>query len=427
MENIWPVIIGLFLLVLAFVVWEWLKGQEAKILISAYGDLQENRILIDLINEFRKKYPDVQVELERFPFNEYAQKVLNAINRGSGPDVAFLELAHFSDFYFNQVLEPLNPFVEADRLDMKAYYPQIVDQFTVDRHLYALPRDTAPICMVYYNKKAFDEAGVPYPKDDWNWDQFVETAKKVMKTDAGGQVTRWGFVEGWAMLDAWVYDAGGSFVDNAKHPTRWTFTSDPDSLRGARFRWDLIHKHKVMPPPSIWSGADDVEGVEMFIDERAAMILFGLWKTPRFREIRNFQWDAAMIPRDPNGHLDFNLSGSAYGIPKASRNKKAAWKFMRFISSEEGARKLAEAGLAQPALMKIAESPLFLDGKDPQNKKMLLEAMKYGKCVCLSKNWLQVRGIIETGLQEAWEGKVSIEEAIERLKPLLEKNPPRTL
>ncbi len=52
--------------------------------------------------------------------------------------------------------------------------------------------------------------GVPYPTDDWTIEDFVATAKKVMKKDSSGKVTRWGFIDDWVMPDAWIYDFGGS-------------------------------------------------------------------------------------------------------------------------------------------------------------------------------------------------------------------------
>ena len=335
-----------------------------------------------------------------------------------------MDSVHYTGLVFKNILEPVYPYFLNDHLKLTDYYPQLVDRFFLNGFLNAVPRDAAPVCMVYYNKKAFDEAGIPYPSDEWNWDKLAETAKKTMKVDASGHVLRWGIVEDWAMLEAWVYSAGGSFVDNIKSPTRWTFTEDRDTLRGLQFRWDLIHKHRVLPPPSVCTGFNDRDGGEMFANGRVAMFLSGLWKTPRFREIRDFEWDAAMIPRDSLGHLDYGISGSAYGLSKASRNKETAWKFIRFVSGDYGIRLLAESGLSQPALMQIANSPAFLDQKDPKNKKLLLEAMKRGKFSPLCKNWPEVKILIDDEFTGVWEGKRSIQEALDRLRPVLEKRPP---
>jgi multiple sugar transport system substrate-binding protein len=426
MSNDWPYLIGLAALLIAFNAWFFLRNRKTRILVSSYGDIQENRILINLISVFREKNPEIQVDLVRYNWGEYTREVLGSTQRGTGPDVVTMEVTHYTDFLFDGLLEPLNHYFMSDGLDINAYYPQVVDRFFHDGYLNAVPRDTAPVCMVYYNKKAFDEAKLPYPRDDWDWDQFVETAKKLKKVDPAGKVVRWGFVEGWTMTEAWVYDAGGSYVDEIKKPTRWTFCQDRNTLKGLQFRWDLIHKHKVMPPPSVWVGNNDIDSAEMFASGRAAMILFGLWKTPQFREIEGFQWDAAMIPREPSGHVDFNLGGTAYGIPKTTRNMKAAWKFVKFVSSEEGTKKLAEDGLSQPALMKVANSADFLDDKPPLNKKLVLAAMKHGKYAPLCRNWFDIKAILDRELTAAWEGKETILEALDRLRPMLESQPPQS-
>ncbi|HJT25696.1 MAG TPA: hypothetical protein VJ873_14060, partial [bacterium] len=93
----------------------------------------------------------------------------------------------------------------------------------------------------------------------------------------------------------------------------------------------------------------------------------------------------------------------------------------------EGEKRLAATGLAQPALMAEVNSPVFLDGKDPQNKKMVIEAMKYVKYNPMCKNWTEVHdSIIGPELDKVWNGTETAAEAMEHLKPLLEKNPPQT-
>ena len=57
-----------------------------------------------------------------------------------------------------------------------------------------LPKDTAPFACVYYNKDLFDAAGLPYPKDDWDWDEFLNVAQQLTQRDAQGKITQWGFL-----------------------------------------------------------------------------------------------------------------------------------------------------------------------------------------------------------------------------------------
>lgn len=45
---------------------------------------------------------------------------------------------------------------------------------------------------LFYNKDLFDKFGVPYPKDGWTWDDALETAKKMTRTDGGVQYRGFG-------------------------------------------------------------------------------------------------------------------------------------------------------------------------------------------------------------------------------------------
>ncbi len=57
-----------------------------------------------------------------------------------------------------------------------------------------MPKDTSPVG-IFFNKGLFDKFGVPYPpEDEWTWDQFAETVKKLTKdTDGDGKTDVWGF------------------------------------------------------------------------------------------------------------------------------------------------------------------------------------------------------------------------------------------
>lgn len=396
--------------------------------VSSWGTPEENQILSDLIADYNKAHPGITVQLDRIPFGEYVTKLLTQVAGGEAPDVIFVEVNNFVDLYLRGALEPLNPYIQKDHVDLSGYYPQVVDRFTVDGQTYVIPRDTAPIGCIFYNKKAFDEAGVPYPTDDWDWATFVADGKKLVKRAPSGQVTRWGFIDEWPLFDAWVYDAGGSFTDNVKHPTKWTFATDPATEKGIQFRADLMNKYKFMLPPASLTAMGGMGTSDMFVNGSVAMYLSGLWPTPRFRQqIKDFKWDVVMLPKNNEGFRAFSTGGSGYGILKISKHKQEAWDVIKFISGEEGEKRLAATGLAQPALMADVNSPMFLDGKDPQNKKMVIDAMKYVKYNPMCKNWTEVHdSIIGPELDKVWSGTETAAEAMEHLRPLLEKNPPQT-
>lgn len=414
----------------ALVLFFFLKARsnprESSLLVFAWGDIGENQVLNDLLDDFMTANPLVSVTLQRTPYGQYTQTVLDSV-KGSGPDVIFVEVNNFADLLYQKVLEPLDPYIKKDGLNTADFYPAVLDRFTSKKQTYVIPRDTAPWCLVYYNKSAFDEAGVPYPNDNWTWDEFVQTARNVQKTGVSGEVLRWGFIDDKPLPSAWIFSAGGAFADDVHQPTRWTFADDPGVFQGVQFRHDLIHKHKVSLAPSKIPGFTVSEGSDMFRFGTAAMYLSGLKWTPQFREIKNFKWDVVLLPKGPRGDRAFSTGGSGYGISSHSKNKQTAWKLVKYLTGEAGEQKRLASGLSQPALRKMAYSNLFLDGKDPSNKKILVDAVEHVKYFPLCGNWQEVENLITDGLAKVWEGTESPQTAMSKLRLLLLDHPPRVI
>jgi ABC-type glycerol-3-phosphate transport system substrate-binding protein len=180
-----------------------------------------------------------------------------------------------------------------------------------------------------------------------------------------------------------------------------------------------------MPAPANLAQQGGVGTGDMFMNGTAAMFLSGCWRIPVFREnIKNFKWDVAMFPKGPNGERALVGGGSGYGIVSSSKHKKEAWQLVSFLSSPEGQGRFATTGLIQPARIAVAQSPVFLDGKDPANKKLLLQAVDYALAYPMATNWREVyQGIITPILQKVWIGSDTPEAAIGKLTEELKKHP----
>ena len=395
--------------------------------ISAWGDIQEKTVLLEIIEEFKKENPGIRVVLRHYHYNEYVPKNLADLAEGQGSDILVMEIANFPELFYSGVLEPLDPFFKKENWDMGSYYPKMVESFTVGGKVYGIPRDAAPLCVVYYNKKAFRESGESYPSKFWNWHDFRKAAQNLTVVNRHGETARWGVVEQWPMISPWVHGMGGSFADNVNKPSRWTFASDPCTALGMQFRADLILKDKSMP---LLTDAKEIGGVKtwyLFAQGTAAMFISGIWKTAYFQEtIKDFDWDIALLPKGPGGNGKYTLGGTAYGITRKSRNKKWAWKLVKFITGKEGARKMAATGVAQPALMEVANSPFFLGSKIPASKSLMLDAVDFSSPTPFCSNWGKIQTIISEEFSRVWRGEETIPNAMARLKPILEKNPPQT-
>jgi len=342
--------------------------------VAFWGGPDEIGIINDIIYRWQIEHPEIEVKLEHNPYRGYVDKLLTRIAGGGSPDIICTEVDLFVTFQSKDVLLNLTPFIEEDpEFNLADFFPEVIDRFTVGDKLYSIPRDTAPFACVYYNKKVFDREDIPYPSDDWDWNDLLDTSIKLTKIE-NDKITRYGFYA-WAWQN-FVYSNGGRLVDSVKNPTRCLLDQE-EAIKGLEFYTDLIHKYKVAPSPVAMSNL--AMGVQtMFVTGRLAMFSSGIWETPSLRKIKDLEWDVVMFPKGPEGVRGFGTGGSGYSILKSTKHPKEAWEVIKALSGKDGQIMLARKGLAQPALRSIAEGSDWATSQAlPKNKSMLNEAVKF--------------------------------------------------
>ncbi|HEY5039294.1 MAG TPA: extracellular solute-binding protein, partial [bacterium] len=283
------------LLVLLFSTGCYTKAPKQVIRVSTFStDPVIVTILMKSFTEIEKGHPGVKIQLDDIPYNNYLEKILTEMAAGGAPDIISVEANNFVDLYLKGVFEDLTPYAQKEGVDPKAYYPGVMHRFSPDGKICALPTDTAPFGLVYYNKKIFNEAGVPYPTNKWKWPEpFLSICQKLVKKDAAGKITRWAFADPYGhSFDNFMFSNGGDYVDNPDHPTRMALDS-PAALEAIHFRWDLMNTYHVAPTvtelQNFSMGASGAEN--MFINGFLAMMDSGIWHTPKFLEAKGLDFD----------------------------------------------------------------------------------------------------------------------------------------
>ncbi|MDD5546395.1 MAG: sugar ABC transporter substrate-binding protein [Candidatus Omnitrophica bacterium] len=392
------------------------KPKKVPVKVAFWGSPEEIGIITEMLKNWQKTHPEIQVKLEHIPFGSYVSKILTEIAGRSAPDIIASEVNMFVSFADKDVFLDLKPFVDKDKsFNLGDFFPEVVDRYTVDGKILGIPRDTAPFACVYYNKKLFDEAGLPYPTDDWDWNDLLDKAKKLTKVDKDGKVVQYGFYSD--MWPNFILSEGGRIVDNVKHPTKCLMNS-PESMEGLQFLVDLSHKYKVSPTSNTFRNLG-LGVIQMFMMQRVAMFHSGIWETPIVRKVKDFDWDVAMFPKSPKGIRKFATGGTAYGILKTTKYPEQAWEVLKALSGDEGQIMLAESGLAQPANKKIAEGEHFAgSNKPPLNKKMLIEAVKYCVYDPFNFKWREIREkYINPEFDLVFNGLKPVKEAVNAIVP----------
>ncbi len=363
--------------------------------------------LDNVVADIEKRHPGLHIQVDNIPYNEYQQKLTTQLAGGNAPDVIFVEVNNFVDLYLRDALEDLTPYCQRDGMDLKGYYDGVAHRFSPGGKIYAIPQDTAPSGLIYYNRKFFRDAGLPYPKDDWTWPEpFLSICQKLTQKDAKGQITRWAFADAYStQYENFVFGNGADYVDNTDHPTRLTLDT-PAALEAITFRWALIQAYHVSPDPSQIQTASLANGqMDMFLNGQVAMLCSGIWQTPRFLEKKDLDFDVVEFPHGPHGGKGWGTGGSGYAMSKSSRNKDLAWLVIKEMTSATSVSQLAGTGMIQPALMSLADSDVFLKAPGADHKAILLEMPQYSHYQPFMADWNEIFfGVLTPALDPCWLG-----------------------
>jgi multiple sugar transport system substrate-binding protein len=341
-------------------------GPEATITYSIWGDPQEIKNQQAIVDAFHATTPKITVKVTVSDWDPYWDKLQTSIAGGDAPDVFAMDGPLFPDYQTRDVLLDLKPFIDRDGYDLGQLADQAVSDFTLPGGQFGLPRDLNVVAL-YYNKKMFDTAGIPYPDDSWDWAKLSEVARQ-LTLKSGGKTTQWGFyTESTDMENYWselVWQNGGDII-SADH--KQSLVGSDQAAGGIQFLQDLIWKDKVMPDASITDALGDA-----FEQGQAAMEANGSWLVAT-HQAAGLDFGIAPLPKGPAGQAtSINPTGAV--VYKGTKNPDAAWAFVKYLASPAAQTKLMELKASLPANKSVLTGP-FATSFD--GAKVLADAIAY--------------------------------------------------
>lgn len=396
------------------------------------------RILRAAVRDFEALNPDIRVKIENFSDYElYNQKILVQVAANTPPDVGVMDMPRFQALAKRNAIVSLSPFMaRSPGFNLAQYYKPIVEALTLDGQLYVMPRDIAPQGLVYYNRKLFDEAGIPYPDGSWTWDfverpelrekDFLWVMRRLTRRNARGKTDRWAFASAWPQLfpTTLAYTAGLQEVDDYKRPTRVTMDT-PEMLRIYEFTNNLVTKSGWMPSQTEIASVQQSNAPMLFVSGKLAMFQSGIWEVPNLRKYLKpgqegfFEWDIAPFPAKVDGKRASPTGGSGYAIFRTTRYPQQAWRLVQFMAGPVAMERLARAGLAQPAIRSVALSDAWLPGPNtpleqryPPSRIVTDQLVPFVNFGCLADYWPEAEGLLKARLEGIYSGALTPREAL---------------
>ncbi|MFI1676900.1 ABC transporter substrate-binding protein [Streptomyces sp. NPDC020607] len=299
----------------------------------------EVKAVNDSIDRFEKLHPNIHVKATGNVSDETINQALRAGGDKAPDVVSSFTTNNVGQYCDSGMWADLDPFMKKTGLDKHKTFPKtLLDYTSYHGSQCALPL-LADAFGMYYNKDAFDEAGIERPPRTMS--EFEEVAKKLTVRSGKSSYKRVGFMPNFRfyqnspdrLFAQWgpgYFDADGD-SRLADEPSTYKFFKAAGQLADAQGGFDDLERFRM-------TFGDEMSSQNAFLTQKVAMHLDGEWRGLMLNEAKaKFNWDVAPLPVPDDQAETYGrgfITGTVAGIAHSSKHQNAAWELVRFLTAD---------------------------------------------------------------------------------------------
>lgn len=304
---------------------------------------------------FRTAHPNVRVATETGD----STKLVVQCATGVGPDLMDVQETLMQSMVQAGLLMDLTDVAAKHGFDASKTFPAVRDTLFVDGRQYRFPANVN-VQAVLYNEAIFDDHGVPYPRPDWTWDDFVAAGRAIAETPSKSgkkhiPVANWSSPD--LLADLLATHRARYFSEDGMT----CLLDSPEAVNAFQHYYDLMFKHRILPTPEqsvamSSQGGWGSGGINWFASGDAAMIMIGRWFTVQagnFPELTG-KLAAVRLPRLPGQPSRGYTRTRAVAVNARSQHPELAVAFLSYLATPEYGRKIIEDGDSLPPNPELA-------------------------------------------------------------------------
>lgn len=310
--------------------------------------LEDLRVKSEIFNETS---PKVEFIFEEMGTSQVYSKLTTSLASGIGlPDIVSLEGEQMAKFgtKFPDAFVDLTGIVETDK-----FLPLKMSEVTVNEKVLGYPWDAAP-AVLFYRKDLFDKVGI-VAEEIITWDDFIE-AGKILDQETGIKMMPLAESRNDKMYRILMMQQNSFYFDKDNN----TQVNSSESIK-AMETVKKIYDAGITINDISWD--DNIIAIK---DSIIATIPEAIWMVGSIKNAApdtSGDWRVMKMPGFDKDSLTGSNGGAAVVIPKATKSKEAAIKFLEFAMTDiEGlVRGFKDYGL-YPSYIPAYEAPEFSEG-----------------------------------------------------------------
>lgn len=342
--------------------------KDAKVNITFYSyNLASAGIGADgtkqLMEEFMAANPNIKVEGVPVPVDQLITRVQADIVAGRVPDVAQLGFGTLDYAVNNYGLRALEDIIPARELQahLIGMHPRGIDLGRLNGKTYALAY-TFSTPVLFYNADLFKAAGLDPDKPPRNWEEVrrYATAIKDRTAKSGVYTLTFGASSGDWLIQSLILSNGGQIISPDR---KQLLFGQPEAATAIKTLRDLAQAG-LMPNVSIFDAITLMTGGNLGMYLSTSALQGALLAGSKGK----FELRAAKMPAFGNKVTRPTNSGSAlYLLSRDPLKARAAWEFMKFVTSKRGYTIITSKIGYLPLRPDIVNDPQYLKSWADQN------------------------------------------------------------
>jgi ABC-type sugar transport system permease subunit/ABC-type glycerol-3-phosphate transport system substrate-binding protein len=383
-----------------------------------YGASQDERGAYEqMIRDFEKANPGVHVNAMMVPQGYIERKLTLSVAGGVPPDVVRFYAHLGGELMSRGGLEPLDDLVKRDRFDLSDFYQVGIVQNSYKGKLYGIPWILSPNAL-FYNKKLFREAGFDPERPPKTWAELEKCAMKLTKRDPSGRLVRVGFADflynpnNFAL---YLWQSGGELLE----PGGRTAAFDGPTGRRVLAWMKRFLDREVGSVRELQTFSANFKGAtqDPFGMGMVAMRVDSPFRIPDLRRyFPELEYGVTAVPYSKKQACE--VVGNSLIIPRGSRHREAAWRFIKFASSRQQLINVCKPAGRIPARISAAKSPGYYGSP---TLRAFIDQIPTGHSVPIVPGWQKSAELFAQTLNDALEGTIGTDAALAQSAKTMER------
>lgn len=326
-----------------------------------------NKVNQELIDQFMKENPNIEVKYETFPYDQFIQTLQTSMPAGTEADVIEMFGSWVCNYANGGRLQEAPADVMNYTKAQEIFYKAPLDGYYCDGKLYGMPNEfNLEYGGALVNPVLYEKAGIPFPPAYKDYNSLIADAKKMTVID-GGTMSTAGFhftggdALGFILLSGILEQGGNYFAEDGKH---FNFTS-PESINVIQTLTRYAQSDKVIDP-TLFAGDNGLPGA--FFKGQVGIGYVGSWAAGVGKvDYPDVKFDYVKLPPMFGSEYKF-VADAGWGkvVSVNTKHSKEAWMLQSYLTANrDSALKFNQISGTIPAMKELVENPAEILAVEP--------------------------------------------------------------